>query len=80
MKLNLIVATALNMGIGNKGTIPWRLKCVMYLRGNISSPDNIFKLLIQEGHGHVCQLDQVYTRPIKEECCYCWKENMGIHS
>ena len=26
MKLNLIVATALNMGIGLNGQIPWRLK------------------------------------------------------
>lgn len=29
-KLNLIVATALNRGIGFQGTIPWRLKYVNY--------------------------------------------------
>jgi hypothetical protein len=38
MKLNLIVATASNMGIGFQETIPWRLKyCFIgYLLINVS--------------------------------------------
>ncbi|XP_046464116.1 dihydrofolate reductase-like [Daphnia pulex] len=40
MKLNLIVATASNMGIGFQGTIPWRLKKDMALFAKLTKNTN----------------------------------------
>ncbi|XP_046653119.1 dihydrofolate reductase-like isoform X2 [Daphnia pulicaria] len=40
MKLNLIVATASNMGIGFQGTIPWRLKKDMALFAKLTKHTN----------------------------------------